>query len=439
MPTSYDIFISYRRTTGAQYARIIQLMLAQRGYKVFLDYDELKDGVFGRHIRAAIKEAPVFILILSKDALDRCCYADDWLREEILLAMQEGKKIIPVNPDKTFDGIHTTIPQEIKEIACDVQHSEIDFGQALGVTVDLMIRDRLIPYIGKREESEHKDENYDAAKATLCKIDQHNRFIKRLVVGVAMLVLAIVLVTCYKFWQHQMKKDAAEAEVTALNELRSELEKKHADFNLQLSPNLSREQMTTIDTLLMQMQEVKKDTLWMSQFEFTVGQWHRLLGEKYNIAEHNMPVTRKTFAEINLTLLDSLRNMTGIEFTLPSVEEWQYAARGGFNNEKSQYAGSNSADEVAWYKDNSDNRIHNINDIANKEPNNLDLFGMSGNVSELCYTPYPNQNDANNIQWTICGGNYKSKASDVTVLSIAPIGVDEKSDVAGFRLAIRKE
>ena len=48
----YDIFISYRRNTGAPYARILQLMLQQRGYKVFLDYDELKDGAFGKHIRS---------------------------------------------------------------------------------------------------------------------------------------------------------------------------------------------------------------------------------------------------------------------------------------------------------------------------------------------------------------------------------------------------
>lgn len=32
---NYDIFISYRREGGAQYARILQLMLIQRGYKVF--------------------------------------------------------------------------------------------------------------------------------------------------------------------------------------------------------------------------------------------------------------------------------------------------------------------------------------------------------------------------------------------------------------------
>lgn len=438
MHTPYDIFISYRRTTGAQYARIIQLMLAQRGYKVFLDYDELKDGVFGKRIKAAIDEAPVFILMLSKGALDRCSQEGDWVREEILLAMQEGKKIIPINPDKTFDGIHTDVPQEIKGIACDIQHSEIDFGQALGVTVDLMIRDRLASCIGKREESKYKDEDYDTAQATLRRIDKRNRFVRRLAVAVSIMIVAMALVTCFMFWQHHEEKEAVEVEAASLNELRSELEKKHAGYCLQLSPHLSREQMNTIDTLLMQMREVKKDTLWMSQFEFTIGQWHGLLGGKCNPTDSQMPITNVAYDEINYVLLDSLRNMTGIEFTLPSVDEWQYAAHGGIDNETTMYVGSNDVNRVAWYKNNSSNRKHAINDIVDKEPNTLDLFAMSGNVSELCNTPYPHQK-GDNIQWTVCGGNYRSAASEVTVFSTAPIGVDEKNDAVGFRLVIRKE
>lgn len=438
MATPYDIFISYRRINGAQYARIIQLMLAQRGYKVFLDYDELKDGVFGKRIKAAIKEAPVFILMLSKDALDRCCYADDWVRDEILLAIEEGKKIIPINPDKTFDGIHTDISKEIKEIACDVQHSEIDFGQALGVTVDQMIRDRLVPCIGKRQASGHKDEDFDAAQETLRLIDRRNRFVKRLAIAVAALVVVLTLVTCFAVWKRQLARESTEVQLAERNELRSEIEKKHADFNLQLSPHLSSEQMNTIDTLLTQMREVKKDTLWLSQFEFTVGQWHELLGGKYNRAEAQMPITNVAYDEICFTLLDSLRNMTGIEFTLPSVEEWQYAAHGGVNHETTNFAGSNDVGAVAWYKGNSGNKVHPVNDIVEKEPNTLDLFAMSGNVAEICNTPYPQQK-GNEKQWTICGGNYKSEAADVTLLSTAPIGVDERSNAVGFRLAIRKE
>lgn len=102
------------------------------------------------------------------------------------------------------------------------------------------------------------------------------------------------------------------------------------------------------------------------------------------------------------------------------------------------YVGSNDVNRVAWYKNNSSNRKHAINDIVEKEPNTLDLFAMSGNVSELCNTPYPHQK-GDNIQWTICGGNYRSAASEVTVFSTAPIGVDEKNDAVGFRLVIRKE
>ena len=128
----YDIFISYRRVGGAQYARILQLMLIQRGYKVFLDYDELTDGVFSDKIRAAIKEAPVFMLVLSGGSMTRCANEGDWVREEITLAVKQGKHIIPMNPDNSFDGFPEGMPEELKESIGSHQHSEISFGQALG-------------------------------------------------------------------------------------------------------------------------------------------------------------------------------------------------------------------------------------------------------------------------------------------------------------------
>ena len=46
----YDIFISYRREGGADFARQMQLALKTKGYNVFLDFDALKDGVFDRRI-----------------------------------------------------------------------------------------------------------------------------------------------------------------------------------------------------------------------------------------------------------------------------------------------------------------------------------------------------------------------------------------------------
>lgn len=58
----YDVFISYRRDGGAQYARTLQLMLEMRGYRVFLDYDELVDGQFSPKIEAAIHNSTIYEL-----------------------------------------------------------------------------------------------------------------------------------------------------------------------------------------------------------------------------------------------------------------------------------------------------------------------------------------------------------------------------------------
>lgn len=223
----YDIFISYRRVGGAQYARILQLMLMQRGYKVFLDYDELTDGVFTDKIRAAIKEAPVFMLVLSSGSMTRCANEGDWVREEITLAIKQGKHIIPVNPDNGFDGFPDGMPENLKAFIGSHQHSEISFGQALGATIDLMIKNRLAPTLGERTSLDKKDEDYASAQETLRRQDAHNRFMKRLGIVSAVVVIAIVLGTCLWFWKNQSDKDNAEAEVAALAAMRTELQEKY--------------------------------------------------------------------------------------------------------------------------------------------------------------------------------------------------------------------
>lgn len=430
----YDIFVSYRRIGGAQYARILQLMLIQRGYKVFLDYDELTDGVFSDKIRAAIKEAPVFMLVLSEGSMKRCANDGDWVREEITLAIDQQKHIVPVNPDNGFDGFPEGMPERLKESIGSHQHSEISFGQALGATIDLMIKNRLVPTLGERTSNEHKDTDYEAAQETLRKIDAHNRFMKRLGIICAIAVIAIVLGTCFWFWKYQQKKNQQEIEVAELSMLRSELEKKYKDFGLQLSPNLNIRQMNTIDTILLNMSEVRSGESWMSQFELTKGQWYGILGGDYEEEQKFLPMTEISFGEICMVFLDSLRNMTNIGFDLPSAEEWEYAAHGGENHETSLYVGDDDVNKVAWYKENSEGHAHPSDGQQGKEPNTLDLYDMSGNVSELCKSPF----DENGL-YTICGGDFDSPASDVTTTSRRGFATDAKDPKVGFRLIIRKE
>jgi len=431
--TKYDIFISYRRVGGAQYARILQLMLIQRGYRVFLDYDELTDGVFSDKIKAALKEAPVFMLVLSERSMERCVNDGDWVREEITLAVEQNKHIIPINPDNGFDGFPEGMPKKLQEVIGSHQHSEISFGQALGVTIDLMIKNRLVPTLGERASNEHKDVDFETAQASLNKIDAHNRFMKRMgIVGVAAIVL-IVLVTCFCFWQYQKSKDQKETEIATLDNLRAEIEERHKNFGLQFSPNMTVEQMSTIDTLLQNMSQVRPDTLWMSQFEFTVGQWYSIKGEEFDETQRYMPMTNVSYGEIYMFLGD-LADMTNLNVILPSVEDWEYAARGGENKEATLYVGDNDVAKVAWYRDNSGGKAHPSDGQQGKEPNTLDLYDMSGNVSELCNSPF----DESGL-YTICGGNFDSPASEVTVTSRKGFATDAKDTHVGFRIIIRKD
>lgn len=66
-------------------------------------------------------------------------------------------------------------------------------------------------------------------------------------------------------------------------------------------------------------------------------------------------------------------------YRLPTMEEWQYAAKGG---QDYKYSGSDNLDEVGWCRENSEDKTH---PVAQKAPNGYRLYDMSGNVFEWCW------------------------------------------------------
>ena len=135
----FDIYISYRREDGTQYARILSQMLKKRGYRVFHDCEELVAGNFADKIRSAIQDTPVFLMILSPHYLNRCKNENDWIRQEIIYAYQYGKYIIPVNPDNLFTGVPSDIPTEIKEAITMRHHASVSFGQLFESSIDKLV------------------------------------------------------------------------------------------------------------------------------------------------------------------------------------------------------------------------------------------------------------------------------------------------------------
>ncbi len=151
---SYDIFISYRRTdsrgetSGTNIARSIKQQLEISGYRnrVFFDYSEITDGEFEQIILPAIESSKVLLLILSKDALRRCVNEDDWVRREVIHALNHNVKIVPVNPDYKFDGFPEGFPEEMGIIR-RLQHQCIHMDSSFEQDIKVMIEKRIAPVV----------------------------------------------------------------------------------------------------------------------------------------------------------------------------------------------------------------------------------------------------------------------------------------------------
>lgn len=120
-----DIFISYRRIDGRDWARNVMQALKINGYpKVFFDYNSIRDGVFNTQILDAIYSCKDFILIVSPLALKKCAVEGDWVSKEIREALKYNKKIIPVVIEDTFKGWPDDFPKDLHSIK-NIQFSKL--------------------------------------------------------------------------------------------------------------------------------------------------------------------------------------------------------------------------------------------------------------------------------------------------------------------------
>ena len=122
---------------------------------------------------------------------------------------------------------------------------------------------------------------------------------------------------------------------------------------------------------------VKVSDFEIGKYEVTQELWAAVMGSK--VADcAQCPVEEVSWNYVQ-TFLKKLNDMTGEQYRLPTEAEWEYAARGGQQSKGYEYAGSNEPDSVAWHKGNSGDHP---NQGGLKQPNDLGIYDMSGNVSE---------------------------------------------------------
>ena len=124
---------------------------------------------------------------------------------------------------------------------------------------------------------------------------------------------------------------------------------------------------------------------YIGETEVTQALWKAVMGSNPSYFKgDNLPVENVSYDDVK-TFITKLNQKTGKTFRLPTEAEWEYAARGGGKSKGYKYSGSNNIDDVAWYEDNSNNKTH---PVKTKQPNELGIYDMTGNVWEWCSDKY---------------------------------------------------
>lgn len=178
---------------------------------------------------------------------------------------------------------------------------------------------------------------------------------------------------------------------------------------------------------------------YIGKYEVTQRLWDAVMNSNPSQQKGNdFPVTNVSWQDCQL-FLQRLKQLTGRNFSLPTEEQWEYAAKYDPKTKKTtKYSGGDSAGSVAWYSANSDGTLHKV---GSKSPNARGIYDMSGNVIEWCsdiYTSYGTGTpDIGENERVLRGGYYGSDVSSIRATSRGSCNYSVKQPCFGLRLCMQ--
>lgn len=203
--------------------------------------------------------------------------------------------------------------------------------------------------------------------------------------------------------------------------------------------------------------EMTVGTFYIGETEVTQGLWKAVMGTSPSVFSHTwdkvanrLPVENVSWQDCK-EFIKKLNKLTNRKFRLPTEEEWEYAARGGKKAKATRFAGSNNIEEVGWYAQNSgkkhldkDWRREELRDneckthmVAEKAPNELGIYDMTGNVDEITNTKYTRSKyKSEHGKYIVKGGSYSYTVDNCAISRLGVVSPKDKSCEWGLRLAL---
>ncbi len=178
----------------------------------------------------------------------------------------------------------------------------------------------------------------------------------------------------------------------------------------------------------------KMQAIWMGAYPVTQGLWEEVMGTKNNPSQNKgdrLPVEMVSKEDIE-DFLVILNDRTGLHFSLPSKDEWLYAALAG--HPASFYHDNAVIERQAWHHGGNAAATH---EVCQKEKNDYGLFDMLGNVWEWSRTAADSLGDT----FFFLGGSWKFSKKECDLSDAEERWsrhwyLDYKSADLGFRLML---